>query len=509
MSIPISFPQFPESYWIDSTELPPYPKLEQSVETDVTVVGGGISGITTAYLLIQAGFKVILLEAGRLLNGTTGHTTAKITAQHDLIYDELIKREGSEKASLYYSANDEAIRFIQSTIEKLNIDCGYSAQDAYVFTNTESYITKLENEMSAYNLLKIPGSYMDHIPLQIPAIAAIKMMNQAQFHPLHYLTALAKKFVDAGGIIYENTTAIDIETGSFPKVMTSSGHQITCKHVVSCTHFPFYDGTGFYFARMHADRSYVLGIKVKEEYSNGMYLSAEDPKRSIRCVEMEDRTKLILVGGQSHKTGQGICTINHYAELQRYAEEHFHLKEIAYRWSAQDLVTGDKIPYIGRITASSSNVFIATGFRKWGMTNSTVAALLIRDLILEKQNPYEELYSPSRSMSLNTMKNLVIDNADVAKHLIAGKLEIIHRQPDDLDNDEGSIVKVNGRRAGAYKDKDGNLFVVDTTCTHMGCEVEWNNGDRTWDCPCHGSRFAITGEVMEGPAERPLKLIPN
>ncbi|MEV5024845.1 FAD-dependent oxidoreductase [Paenibacillus sp. LPE1-1-1.1] len=501
-------PKFPRPYWTESSSLrASFPALEQNTEADVTVVGGGISGITTAYLLVQEGLKVVLLEAGSLLGGTTAHTTAKITAQHDLIYDELIRSEGEEKAALYYEANHEALQFIKQTIEKNKIECGFSVQDAYVYTNSNEYIKKLEKEMSAYSALGISGAYAEHIPLQIPAKAAVVMHGQAQFHPLQYLNALTQKFIDAGGTIYENTTAIDVEEGPLPEVITSKGHRIKCKHIVSCTHFPFYDGHGFYFARMHADRSYVLGIHVADELAEGMYLSAEDPKKSFRYAETAEHGKLLLVGGQSHKTGQGICTINHYEELQRYAEGHFQVKEIAYRWSAQDLVTGDKIPYIGRITSSSPNVYIASGYRKWGMTNGTAAALLIRDLITEKENAYEDLYAPSRSITLGTMKNLVVENVDVAKHLLAGKLEMVNKRPEDLAPDEGSVVKLHGKRAGAYKDEAGKLFLVDTTCTHMGCEVEWNNGDRTWDCPCHGSRFAINGDVIEGPAEEPLKTL--
>ncbi|WP_125666048.1 FAD-dependent oxidoreductase [Paenibacillus baekrokdamisoli] len=500
-----SFPQFPESYWIESTNnLPSYPTLNQDIEADITIVGGGISGITTAYLLVKEGYKVVLLDAGKLLNGTTGHTTAKITAQHDLIYDEFVTNLGQEKASLYYQASNDALQFIKQTVTHNQIQCGFSEQDAYVYTDSIDYLKKLEDEMAAYKLLGIPSSYSDHIPLQVPAKAAIIMHNQAQFHPLHYLTALVREYIEAGGEIYENTTAIDVEKGSLPKVITSDGHHITCKYVASCTHFPFYDGLGFYFARMHADRSYVLGVKVADDYPGGMYISAEDPKRSIRHAETADQQKLILIGGQSHKTGQGICTISHYEELQQFTERHFNLQEIAYRWSTQDLVTGDKIPYIGRITASSPNIFVATGYRKWGMTNSTAAALLIRDLIMEKENPYEKLFEPSRSTSFTTIKKLIVDNADVAKHLIAGKLERINKRPEDLALDEGSVVQIKGRRAGGYKDKNGELYLVDTTCTHMGCEVEWNNGDRTWDCPCHGSRFSISGDVIEGPAEKPL-----
>lgn len=499
------FPRFPESYWTDSSSFSSFPSLEQNMTADVAVVGGGIAGITCAYLLAKEGHSVVLLEAGKLLHGTTGHTTAKITAQHDLIYDQLVDKEGEEKASLYYHANMEALQFIKETVDQHKVECGFSVQDAYVYTNSDSYIDKLEKELAAYTKLGITGSYSEQIPIPVPSKAAVIMHNQAQFHPLQYLSALLHEFVKAGGQIYENTTAVDVEKGAKAKVITRAGYHITCKHVVSCTHFPFYDGLGFYFARMHADRSYVLGVKVANDYPEGMYLSAEEPKRSIRYVHTDDDSKLILIGGQSHKTGQGICTINHYEELQKFASQHFKVLETAYRWSAQDLVTGDKIPFIGRITASSPNIYVATGFRKWGMTNSTVSALLIRDLIMDKKNQYEELYSPSRSISLTTIKNAIVDNADVAKHLIAGKLEMVYREPDDLAKDEGCVVSVHGKRAGAYKDENGKLHLVDTTCTHMGCEVEWNNGDRSWDCPCHGSRFSITGEVMEGPAEKPLK----
>ncbi|MDQ6422411.1 FAD-dependent oxidoreductase [Paenibacillus sp. LHD-117] len=501
-------PTYPESLWMQAIEgLPSYSKLQHDIEADVAIVGGGISGITTAYKLTQAGVKVALLEAGKLLHGTTGHTTAKITAQHHLIYDELIKQEGKEKAALYFKANQDARKFMESLIEQQAIECGLQAQDAYVFTNSDEYVQKLQNEMSAYESLGIHGAYLDRIPLNVPAKAAVRMDGQAQFHPLQYMAALVKMTAEAGCHLYEQTTAVDIQEGPQPKVVTADGHSVTCKHIVVCSHFPFYDGHGFFFARMHAERSYALGIKTDQTYPGGMYISAEEPTRSIRSAASSDRTPLLIVGGQNHKTGQGICTINHYEALQAYASQHFNASDIAYRWSAQDLVTGDKIPYIGRITASSPNIYIATGFKKWGMTSGTAAAMLISDLIQEKNNEYEELFAPSRSLSLKTLKNLVVDNFDVAKHLVGGKLEMVRRKPEDLAPDEGSAVTVHGRRAGAYRDKEGKLYVVDTTCTHMGCEVEWNDGERTWDCPCHGSRFSMTGEVMEGPAEKPLKSI--
>jgi len=508
MSPTPALPKFPQSYWIDSTDNnTDFPKLQEDVKTDVTVIGGGISGITTAYLLAQAGMSVVLLEAGNLLQGTTGHTTAKITAQHDLIYDQLIRQEGVEKAALYYQANAEALQFVRQTVRQNNIECGLLDQDAYVFTNSVDYIQKLQAEASAYETLGIPSSFMDRIQLQVPSVAALKMDNQAQFHPLRYLNALINAFQEKGGQIYEHTTAIDIEEGVEPNVVTNNGFKVACKHVAICSHFPFFDGMGFYFARMHAERSYVLGITTADEYPGGMYISAEEPKRSIRSAKSEDGRNLLLISGQTHKTGQGVCTINHYETLESYAKQHFQVEDITYRWSAQDLVTGDKIPYIGNLTSSSPNIYVATGYKKWGMTSGTAAGMMISDLIQEKQNRYVELFSPSRSLSLNTLKTLVADNFDVAKHLISGKLEMVHRKPEELAPDEGGVVSVHGRRAGGYRDSEGKLYLVDTTCTHMGCEVEWNDGERTWDCPCHGSRFSFEGEVMEGPAERPLKTL--
>lgn len=503
-----SLPTFPESLWANALEgLPSYPKLQNNINVDVTVVGGGIAGITTAYLLTKSGLKVALLEADVLLKGTTGHTTAKVTSQHHLIYDELIKQIGKEKAALYYKANEDARKFIESLIKEHNIDCNLEAQDAYVFTNSEQYVQKLKDEAAAYEALGIAGEYVTNIPLNIPIIAALRMDGQSQFHPLQYLTTLVKQMSEAGCQIYEQSTAVDIEKGEQPSVVTADGFSVTSDNIVICSHFPFHDGMGMYFARMYAERSYALAIKTDIEFPGGMYINAEEPSRSIRSAKSADGVPVLIVGGQNHKTGQGVCTINHYEELQRYASEQFNASEIMYRWSAQDLVTGDKIPYIGRITSVSSNVYVATGFKKWGMTGATAAAMLLNDLIQDKENEYEELFSPSRPLTFETVKDLVVENLDVAKHLISGKLEMVRKKPEDLAADEGSVVTVNGKRAGAYRDNDGKLHIVDTTCTHMGCEVEWNHGERSWDCPCHGSRFSVTGEVMEGPAEKPLKTI--
>ncbi|EFM12981.1 FAD dependent oxidoreductase [Paenibacillus curdlanolyticus YK9] len=499
-------PETPQSYWLASTEQTAFSSIAEDTTVDVAVVGGGITGITLALLLVEEGKKVALVEADRLLKGTTGHTTAKITAQHDLIYDELCHHAGDEMAKLYFDANAEALAFIRNQVAEHRIPCDFAEEDAYVYTTSDANAAKIDKEWAAYERLGIPGRREDRLPFRINSRAAVVMTNQARFHPVAYLKHLLQRFIDKGGLVYEQTTALSVEHGSpLSIVNTSTGYTIACDDVVSCTHFPFYGVRGFYFARMYAERSYALGLRLKNEYPGGMYLSADDPPRSIRNVTYNGES-ILVVGGERHKTGQGICTIKHYEALEQFARETFGRDcEIAYRWSAQDLTTLDKIPYIGRASKDEPHAFVATGYRKWGMTTGTAAALLLKDLIMGNENRYEELFTPSRFYADPSVKTFITQNANVALHLLEGKLEWVRRHPDEVECGEGSVVQVDGKRAGAYREPDGTLHLVDTTCTHMGCEVEWNNGDRTWDCPCHGSRFSYTGEVMEGPAKKPLK----
>ncbi|WP_147535068.1 FAD-dependent oxidoreductase [Bacillus marasmi] len=497
-------PQYPKAYWLDSVSIPSFPSLTEDVDVDVAIVGGGITGITSAYLLSQKGVKVGLIESGRLLNGTTGSTTAKVTAQHGLIYDELITTLGEEKAKLYYESNKQAMDFVKSVVKEQQIDCELQEEDAYIYTQSADYIQQLTNEINAYEKLGIPGEFVSSTPLPFPVNGAVIMKNQAQFHPLKYLIYFINKITENGGLIFEQTPAVDITTGPRAQVIAKNGNKLSCNHMIIATHFPFEDKLGFFFARMHADRSYVLAVKTKQEFPGGMYINAEQPTRSLRYT-MINGEKLVLFGGDHHKTGQGIDTFKHYEALEAFADSTFGIEKIPYRWSAQDLTTSDKVPYIGKMTDQYNHIFLATGYRKWGMTNGTVAALMLSDMILGKETPYEELYRPYRFHADPDLKQLVTDNLDVAKHLIKGKLELVKRQPEDLANDEGAVVSVNGKRAGAYRDEQGNLHIVDTTCTHMGCELEWNNGDRSWDCPCHGSRFSVDGDVLEGPAEYPLQ----
>lgn len=495
-------PLYPEPYWRDDLKLSSFEPLKEDTRADVVIVGGGITGITAGYLLAKEGLKVTIIEAGKLLNGTTGHTTAKITAQHGLIYDELLHHMGKEKARQYYQANSEALNFIRHTIEKEGIKCDFTPEDAYIYSTNQKYKWLLEKEYKAYQDLGIEGELLDSLPVNIKITKALSMKNQAHFHPLKYLSHFVDTILKNGGKIYENTTAIDVEGEN--TVITREGFKASGDYVLACSHFPFYEGQSFYFTRMHAERAYVIVVKTDKPYPGGMYISIDNPTRSLRPVRINGEN-MVLISGETHKTGQGLDTMVHYKALEEFGEAVFGIVENKYRWSAQDLFTLDKVPYIGKISPSHPAILIATGYKKWGMTNGTAAALLMRDIILKRDNPYLALFSPSRFYADPSLRTFLEQNGDVAKHLIKGKFEFPVRHANDLFSGEGGVITHNAQRAGAYKDKEGNLYIVDTTCTHLGCETEWNHGDRTWDCPCHGSRFSYTGEVIEGPAKKPLK----
>ncbi len=493
-----------ESYWMADTSPPTFEELNENVDTDVGIVGGGITGITTAYLLAKKGYKVAIIDAEQILTGTTGHTTAKITAQHDLIYDEFINHLGEDQAKQYYHANQEALDFVKQKVKQSKIDCEFTEEDAYIYATSDKKARAIEKEAQAYETLGIDGQYVEKLPIDFSIQAGIVMKNQAQFHPLKYLTHLVKELKNMGAQIFENTTAVDVIEGSEPKIVTKYGYQVTCKHLVTSSHFPFYDGRGLYFSRMYAERSYIVGGELNGTYPGGMYLSADDPKRSVRTTKMNGKD-LLLIGGESHKTGQGGSSLHHFQNLKDFGKENFGIESYPYNWGAQDLTTLDKVPYVGALTSRHSNIFVATGYRKWGMTNGTAAALLISDLIQGKDNPYQDLYSPTRFYADPSIKTFLSQNANVAAKFVSGKLSKGTKRPEDLRRGEGDNVTYQNQNAGGYKDKNGQVHIVDRTCTHMGCEVEWNDGEQTWDCPCHGSRFSYDGEVYEGPADKPLK----
>lgn len=496
----------PQSYWIASSQPSQYGPLMGNLDVDVVIVGGGITGITSAFLLKQSGLKVALLEASRILHGTTGHTTAKVTAQHDIIYYTIKSKMDQESAEQYANANQAAINAIDIIIQQNNIDCDFSWQPAYVYTQDENYILQIQEEAELSFGLGFSAAYMEEIPLPIKVKAALRFDNQAQFHPLKYLQALAQQVPGNGSFICENTKAIDIQTQSNYTVTTNTGFHVKAPNIIIATHYPFYDGNGMYFSRIYPDRSYAIGITISDQYPCGMYISAEDPGRSYRSHPMDDGRELIIIGGEHHKTGQGEDTGLHYQNLLDTANNVFQVNEVLYRWSTQDYTTMDQVPYIGPLNSKDPGIYVATGFRKWGMTNGTAAAMILRDYILDKENEWAPVFMPSRFKPGASVGKFVKENANVAKHLISSKLSSAEHFV-DLEPGEGKVVEIDGEKAGAYRDFQGQLYVVDTTCTHMGCELSWNTAERSWDCPCHGSRFTYEGKVIEGPAQKPLNTI--
>jgi len=357
------------------------------------------------------------------------------------------------------------------------------------------------NEVSAASSLGIEASYVNNIPLPLRIKGAVRFERQAQFHPRKYLLALSKEVDGDGSYIFERTKTLDIEEGNTCTVITNDKRKVKASHVIIASHYPFYDARGFYFARIYTERSYILGVKIKEHFEGGMYINAESPTRSLRYQDYEGG-QLILVVGENHKTGHGKDESVHYENLKSFADQTFTLEDIPYRWSTQDCMTLDGIPYVGHLTSHTPNIFIATGYGKWGMTNSTASAMIIKDLIVKGESPWSEVYSPSR-INLASTANFVVQNADVAVQFVTGKLSPI---PNDVtvEKGEAKVFEIEGRRVGGYRDEDGILHVTDNTCTHLGCELKWNDAERSWDCPCHGSRFSYKGEIVEGPALKSL-----
>lgn len=499
------FSSIHEPYWIQSTNKENHPDLKEDISVDVAIVGGGIVGITTAFLLKGKGLKVAIIEANEICHGTTGHTTAKVTSQHSLIYKNIISKFGEEKARQYAEANESAIHFIADLVKEKNIDCDFCTKPSYVYTQSEAYISKIEKEVDAASRLGIKASYQSNIGLPFDIKAAVKFDNQAQFHPLKYLLSIAKEIPGDGSYIFESTKVVDIDDREICTVITSNGSKVTASKVVIASHFPCYDGLGLYFARMYAEKSYVLGVKIKEKFPEGMYITAEDPGRSLRSQKYEDG-EIILVGGEHHKTGSEKHTNIHYENLSNFAKESFDLQGIIYRWSTQDYSTVDKVPYVGYLTSKTTNILVATGFRKWGMTNGTAAARILTNYITKEENPWAPVYNPSRFNIIASGAKLVSTNLEVAETLIGGKITPAKSNV-DIKNGEAHVVKMDGEKVGAYRDEQGQLHVVDITCTHLGCELVWNEAEKTWDCPCHGSRFNYDGDNVEGPAFKPLKHI--
>ena len=424
------------SLWSETVTLPSFEALKKNIKTDVLIIGGGITGILTAYYLQQAGIHYVLIEADRILRGITKNTTAKITSQHGLIYHKIMKKYGTDVAGLYLEANETALWEYRKLSE--HILCDFVPETNYVYSLADR--SKLEKELDALEKLKFPAAFKEDLPLPFSTAGAVAFPNQAKFHPLKFLAELSKSLH-----IYEHTKAQEL-SGHF---VTTDHGVIRAEKIIVATHFPILNKHGGYFLKMYQHRSYVLAL-AHAAISDGMYVDEANSGLSFRTHQ-----NFLLLGGGGHRTGkQG----GNYMELREFAAKYYPASHEAYHWATQDCMTLDGMPYIGQYSKHTPNLYVATGFNKWGMTSAMVAALLLRDLILDKKTPYAPVFSPSRSI---WHPQLLYNGIESATNL---------------------------------------LTPTRKRCPHLGCALKWNKAEHTWDCPCHGSRFSQHGELIDNPA---------
>ena len=474
-----------DSLWIKNSgkSKKDFPVLDQDLDTEAVVIGAGIAGILPAYHLVKQGIKVVVLEGNTVGSGTTSHTTAKITACHGLIYDRLLHQAGKKLAGCHAIANQKAILAYRDLIDSEQIDCGFEMLPCYLYTTGDT--TALEAEYKAAASFGLPVSMVTSTELPFPVTGAIRYEDQAQFHPLQFRWQLASHLN-----IYEHTMATKVKKNT---VYTSSGFQVHARHIIAATHYPFKNMPGLYFTRMHQERSYALAISGPPALS-GMYVNTSKNGCTFRSYG-----DYLIIGGGNHRSGennQGGYYDRLRAEVRRLypeAREQFH-------WSAQDCITLDGLPYIGRYSIFTPDLYLATGFQEWGMTSSMVAARLLTDLIIGQPNDCHALYLPKRFDELFEFGNFANEIGHAVRGLIGRKAKKNALKIENLENGQGGVVEKDGELLGAYRDDEGNVSLVHLRCPHLGCTLSWNPDEKSWDCPCHGTRLDCKGNIISNPA---------
>ena len=429
---------------------------------------------------------MVVLDAGQIGSGQTRNTTAKITSQHGMIYQKLTQTLGMDAARQYAQANQSAVRAYEAIIKAKHIDCDFAVRSAYVYGNDARL---LQEEAQAAIGLGLPASFVTDQKIPAPAVGAVKFEHQAQFHPLKFL-----KPISDGLTIYEHTPVQNVEGD----LLTTPYGTVKAKHIVFACHFPFINIPGMYFARLHQERSYVLALDNAPQVE-GMYICAEEGGWSFR-----NYGELLLMGGENHRAGEN-GQGGRYERLRQKAREWFpESREVAH-WSAQDCITPDGVPYIGRYAASRPNWYVATGFQKWGMTTSMVSAMILRDMICGKESPYAQVFDPGR-FEAAALPGMAADGGQALKGLVKRFFQIPAEAASEIPPGHGGIVFLNGEKVGVYKEDNGTLHAVDIRCPHLGCQLEWNPDEKSWDCPCHGSRFDRYGRLISGPAQKDISL---
>lgn len=477
-----------ESIWHDMVVIPKRESLSEDIETEVAVIGAGLAGILIAYALKCRGKDVVVLEADRIGSGQTGNTTAKITCQHGMIYEKMIRKYGKETAALYAKANLEAIDAFETMIREQAIDCQFQRVPAYLYSTFDD--KKLRAEAEAAQMLGIKAHFTKETELPFAVKGAVCFEEQAQFHPLLFLREISKSLK-----IYEKTRVISVKGHR----ISTGGGNVTAKHIVFATHYPIINIPGFYFLRQHQERSYVLAV-VKTQKPRGIYYSVGPEGISFRSTE-----DALLIGGGSHRTGEN-KEGGSYKKLEGAAWQFYPGYEEMTRWSAQDCKKHDGIPFIGRYSVFRPYWYVATGFGKWGMTSSMLSAMLISDKICGKENPYEKVFCPLRRHFLGSLGAFLADLMHSIRGLAKGFFHLPFRKADTLSAGHGGIVRIGFRRFACYKDEQGEVHRISARCPHMGCELQWNPDTLSWDCPCHGSRYDYDGNLLDDPAQKEKNL---
>lgn len=487
------------SYWHETATINTKKSTDvKNKNFDVLIIGAGLTGLNTAYLLRNTGYKIGVIEGTNLGYGVSGYSSAKITIQHNLIYDYLIENFSLNEAKQYLKANTEGLNLIKEIIHENNIKCDYKEQPAFVYAAKEDEVAMLNKELEAYQKLSIDGFYTQNLNIPNKSIGAIGIRNQGQFNPLKYLYGLYSILINSSCEIYENVRAISIEPGSKHHVIKTQYGNIYANKIIVASHYPFDNDFGLFFLRLYQEKSYVMAIKTNSEPFDGMYINATEPKYSMR-YHFSNKENLLILAGGNHKVGIKGNEEDSYNELENFLKLNFKNYEIKSRWSTQDCMTYDKIPYIGKYSDIVENIYVATGFKKWGITHSAASALIIRNKILNIEDDFSEIFNPSRITPILSSKEFVSTGKNIASGFIK---RVIPASDDifDVKTDEGKIVNYNGRKVGVYRNESGDYFCINPVCTHLKCAISFNEAEKTWDCPCHGSRFDIRGKILEGPA---------
>ncbi len=533
------------SYWINSEKnKEKYNKVEKNIETDICIIGGGITGISTAYYLTKENLKVTVLDMGKIGFQTTGNSTAKITSQHGLFYKDLKDSKGEDFARLYYDANEDAIKNIKKIVEKEKIQCDLECQSAYVLAANREEVQKVKDEVEVVRGFGGHAEYLEREDIDknlliLNPLAAIRFKNQAQFNSYKYTIELAKICKNLGANIYENTKVVDVrDEKDYYYLETEDGYKIKAKYLVITTKYPIINIPGFYFMKMYQSTSYGISIPVKEKLFDGMYITSTNPKVSLRMAKVDnniikdvvdgnienyakqdkenrkrvkekqnskiDNEYVLIVVGADHKTGEKTDLSNSYKKLENIAKQIYPQGKVENYWNTEDCITLDKIPYIGKYSNMWENAYVATGFNKWGITTSNIAANIITDMIIGRKNRYEDIFISTRVEPVKNRQEVGNMLKETVSSLVLKKFELPESEQASLKNEEGKIIEIEGEKVGAYKDKEGRIYTIVPKCAHLGCELSWNNLDKTWDCPCHGSRYDYTGKMLYGPTVKDL-----